>query len=373
MYIVIGADFVPTESNRDFFINGKIEKLVGEELKEILQNASYRIFNLEVPLTDKETPILKEGPNLSAPTSCVAGYTALNVNLLTLANNHILDQGNQGLTSTIRLLDENGIFHVGAGLDLSNASHPFIFSFGEKRVGIYACAEYEFSIAGDNKPGANPFDPLESLDHISKMKGMCDYCVVLYHGGKEHYRYPSPYLQKVCRKMVEKGADLIVCQHSHCVGCREEYLHGTIIYGQGNFIFDNENNEFWNTSVLLKLHDSCKVDYIPIIKTGNVVRLANDVEANKILSGFFERSEEINKPGLIEKKYSEFAEKNGDNYMIYLSGIGDNIIFRLINKLSGYRFQNIWAKRYRRHYKSVIRNYIECEAHRELLLKSLQL
>ena len=79
---------------------------------------------------------------------------------------------------------------------------------------------------------------MESLDHIQNLKDQCDYVIVLYHGGKEHYRYPSPYLQRVARKMVEKGADLVVCQHSHCIGCYEKYKDSMIIYDQGNFIFE---------------------------------------------------------------------------------------------------------------------------------------
>ncbi|MFP3360883.1 CapA family protein, partial [Planococcus sp. SIMBA_143] len=85
-------------------------------------------------------------------------------------------------------------------------------------------------------------------------------------GGKEHYRYPSPYLQKICRKFVEKGADIVICQHSHAVGCFEEYHNSTIIYGQGNFVFDNSNIEFWQTSILVDINikDGITIDYIPI-------------------------------------------------------------------------------------------------------------
>ena len=91
MYFLIGADFVPTKSNVELFIEGDSKSLVGEELYNIIGEASYRIFNLEIPLTDKETPITKCGPNLIAPTAAVEGYKNLGVDLLTLANNHILD------------------------------------------------------------------------------------------------------------------------------------------------------------------------------------------------------------------------------------------------------------------------------------------
>lgn len=137
----------------------------------------------------------------------------------TLANNHILDQGEQGLHSTMDVLNSNNIPFAGVGKNIQEASKPYIKQFENFRLGVYCCAEHEFSIANENKAGANPFDPLESLDHISQLKKEVDYLVVLYHWGKEHYRYPSPNLQKTCRKLVEKGADLVVCQHSHFIGC----------------------------------------------------------------------------------------------------------------------------------------------------------
>ncbi|MFW6015997.1 MAG: hypothetical protein ACOCRK_06130 [bacterium] len=62
------------------------------------------------------------------------------------------------------------------------------------KTGIYTCADHEFTIATCNSPEENPFDSIESVDHIKDLKKRCDYLIVLYHEGKEHYRYPSPYL-----------------------------------------------------------------------------------------------------------------------------------------------------------------------------------
>lgn len=226
MNILIGADLVPTRSNIDLFASGDTQTLLGEELNNILQNADYRIFNLEVPLTDQEQPIPKCGPHLVAPTKCVAGYKAMHVDLLTLANNHILDQEQQGLLSTCSVLDVAGIAYTGVGQTPDEAAKPYIFECDGKQIGVYACAEHEFSIVTEHSAGANPIDLLETPDHVAALKEQCDYVIVLYHGGKEHYRYPSPNLQKVCRKLVEKGADLVVCQHSHCIGCEEKIPGG---------------------------------------------------------------------------------------------------------------------------------------------------
>ena len=372
MSVIIGADIVPSKHSCQLFENGKIHELLGEVLYDRLRQADIRIFNLETPLADREKPIKKHGPHLLASTSCANAMKAMGIDLFTLANNHIMDHDVQGLRSTIHVLDDAGINHVGAGENIHEAQKPFFFSVKGKKCGVYACAEHEFSIAGENRPGANPFDPLDSLDHISKMKTECDYAIVLYHGGKEFYRYPSPHLQKVCRKLVEKGADLVICQHSHCIGCKEDYMGGIIIYGQGNFMFDGGNDEFWNTSMLVYLNDNFELDYIPLEKTKKGVRVAEGKVAENILESFAKRSQEIKQPGMVERLYKDFSEQNETSYILYFSGKSDNFVFRVLNRLTKHKAQEIFARIYKKRMGTGVRNYIECEAHRELILKALE-
>ena len=372
MRILVGADLVPTDTNFDLFQNGAAEKLVGKELLALLQSADYRIFNLEVPLTDISTPIAKCGPNLIAPQNTVNGYKALGIDCLAIANNHIMDQGKQGFASTVQALDNAGIEHVGGGETLENAAKPHVFTVEDKKIGIYACAEHEFSIATDSTPGANPFDPLESPDHIAKLKNDCDYVIVLYHGGKEHYRYPSPNLQKTCRKLVEKGADLVICQHSHCIGCEEKFLHGTIVYGQGNFLFDHSKSEYWKTGLLVQINTDFSISYLPLVKNENTVGSANVKEAEEIMAAFHSRSAEITQDGMVADKYSGFAAQMQKEYLRRFSG-GKSVVFRALNKLSGGRFSTWYMKnKYTEEQKLALRNVIECEAHRELALYGLK-
>ena len=371
MSIIIGADIVPTESNRALFAAGNVEKLIGLELSAVLKSTDYRIFNLEVPLVDQARPIAKYGPNLIAPTESVNGLKTIGIDLLTLANNHIMDQGIEGLKSTVRTLDQASISHVGTGDHLSETAEPYFFTLKGKRYGVYACAEHEFSIAGKKTPGANPFDPLESPDQVAQMKAQCDYAIVLYHGGKEYYRYPSPKLQKTCRKLVEKGADLVICQHSHCIGCEEKYLAGTIVYGQGNFLFDDGDDEFWNTSLLVRIKDDGQIDYVPLKKQGSCVRLAAATDAQTILQAFKQRSEDIQRPDFIQEKYSEFAQEYICEYILYFLDLERNIFYRALNKLSGQRLRKVIVKRAIKKRGLGMRNYIECEAHWELFLRGI--
>ncbi|HEY5556695.1 CapA family protein [Acetobacterium sp.] len=370
MQILIAGDLVPTQSNMDLFNKADVNTLLGKELLFLWNSADIRLLNLEVPLADQENPIRKHGPNLIAPTSAINGIKALNVSLINLANNHILDQGEQGLKSTLDLLNQHKIPYIGVGKNLSEASTPCIIERDGIKIGIYNCAEHEFTIASEKSSGANPFDPLESLDHIQNLKTQCDYVIVLYHGGKEHYRYPSPYLQKVSRKMAEKGADLVICQHSHCAGCFEKYKESTIVYGQGNFIFDDSNSEYWKTSLLIKveLKNVLSIEYIPFVKEENVVRLAKGTVAKEIIEAFAKRSMEISQEGFVEKEYKKFAENNKLAYMTRLSGMGkwfSRIDRRILNNF------NI-KRKYNDKDFLAIQNYIECEAHRELLLAGLK-
>lgn len=373
MSILIGADFVPTQSNRSSFESGAKGELVDAGLLSILESADYRIFNLEVPLTDESHPIEKNGPNLIASTKSIAGYQSLKVDLLTLANNHIMDQGEEALKSTFAVLDKAGISYVGAGDHIISASKPFYFRFADKKVGVYACAEHEFSIADDECPGANPFDPCESFDHILSMKDNCDYIIVLYHGGKEHYRYPSPMLQKVCRKFIDKGAGLVVCQHSHCIGCEEKWKDGTIVYGQGNFLFDYSESEFWQSGLLIEIDEAFDIHYYPLSKDGASVKLASKDSSEDIMAEFAQRSRQILSPGFVSKEYDRFADSYLENYLFAFSGQSKNFTNAVLNKLTNQHY-NQWVlkRKYTEKRKIAMRNYIECESHRELLLHGLQ-
>lgn len=372
MRILIGADFVPTVRNISQFETGAMPELLGEDLAKLLKSSDYRIFNLELPLVDHPHPITKCGPNLIAPTSCVAGYKAIGVNLLTLANNHIMDQGQLGLTSTMQVLEQAGISYTGVGKTPAEATKPFVFDCKGKRIGVYACAEHEFSIVTDHSAGANPIDLLESPDQLAVLKTKCDYAIVLYHGGKEHYRYPSPNLQKVCRKLVEKGADLVVCQHSHCIGCEEKYLDGTIVYGQGNFLFDDSESEFWQTGMLVSINDNFKISYIPLMKNGSGVRLATGKIIERILNDFHFRSEQIKNPAFIETEYQKFAQSMLNSYLCVFTGKNGKFFFRVMNKLTrGWWLANL-EKRISEKQRLAILNYVECEAHRELLMNGLK-
>lgn len=355
MKILIGADVVPTDSNIDLFIKGDAEAIVGKDMKKVLDQADFRIFNLELALYNKETPITKAGPNLKAPVETINGYKALKVDLLGISNNHVVDHGYDGFVSTVNTIDAAGIGRVGGGFTKEEAAKPYIIEKEGKKIGVYACCEHEFSWITDYGFGSNGFDALDSLDEIANLKSKTDYVIVLYHGGKEHYRYPSPYLRKVCRKIVEKGADLVLCQHTHCVGTEENYKNGKIVYGQGNFIFAKESPfDTWYTGILVSLditEKDVKIEYIPYEMTKTGIEKSYNPE---ILESFYKRSEEIKQNGFIEERFVELADKT-------LEG-------RYLQHILGYMPE----KTYVFERGTALLGFAECEVHRECLLTGIR-
>ncbi len=253
--------------------------------------------------------------NLRALPETIKGIKELNLTIVGLANNHILDYGEKGLSDTLSLLSENGIPCVGVGNNLKEAAQS-IHVFEEKgwRIGFYACAEHEFSIASAESPGANPFDALVTGDIIKSLKAdhKLDILIVLYHGGKEYYQYPSHGLQKVCRHLIEKGANLVVCQHSHCIGAYEHYLNGDIVYGQGNFIFDMKHplsKQSLLLSYVLGKGEKPQLSFIPIKcndKNAGSIVMAEGDEKKLILDAFHARSKELKDAKLLDEKYATF-------------------------------------------------------------------
>lgn len=363
--IIIAGDLLPTETNEPLFENGAVQELFGQEILSLFADSDYRIVNMEGPFTDSNNPIRKSGPCLKASEKSFCVLPKLHIDTASIANNHIMDYGAEGLWSTIRHLDKAGISHCGAGKDRKEAGKPYIFDVQGEKVGLFSCAEYEFTIATEGKPGANPFDAMEIPDILADLKKKTDYVIVLYHGGKEYYRYPAPYVQHRCRKMVEKGADLVICQHSHCIGCREEYKNGTIVYGQGNFILDRGDDEFRNSGLLICCDPATrKIEFHPVVKKGNTVRLADQAEKDAILSAFDKRSKEILQDGFVEQQYEKFAK---DMFSLYLSnsfGLLGHGLARLhlgfVLKLLFRRKDYLWQI-----------NALRCEAHQDLYLRGL--
>ena len=164
--------------------------------------------------------------------------------------------------------------------------------------------------------------------------------------------------------MCEKGADLVVCQHSHIIGCEEEYANGRIVYGQGNFLLDETLDESWRTGLIIEIEidkDERIINYIPTQTKNHKVIFHPDSDSVK--KAFIERSQEIEKEDKIKAQFSAFSREKISDYLVKLSGKGRTIqrIFRRIG-ITPY-YQKLYSKSaaYR------ILDYLYCDSHREAI------
>ena len=324
------------------------------------------IFNLECVLGNSSLKkLVKNGPNLICESDAINGIKALNPSLVLLANNHILDYGTKGLDNTINLLEKRDIKYTGI---IDNINAHVNVSYFEKdgiKVGIYNLCENEFSVATKSRKGTNGLYDAKNYIDIMNAKKSCNYLIVIYHGGKEFYRYPSPRLQSVCHNFIDCGADFVITQHSHAIGCEEVYFGKKIIYGQGNFIFDCKNDEYWNSEMIVELEvNKNGINSTNIFINTQEHQLITD---DTLKESYNNRSNKITEPGFIEEEYNKFSASMLNNYMARLNK--KNIIKKIMNKLTGGKY---YERRYNLSDYVAILNYLECEAHRELLIEGIK-
>ncbi|MBR4470625.1 MAG: CapA family protein [Erysipelotrichaceae bacterium] len=337
--LLICGDFSPTKSNEEILSNGRIDECIGKELVSIFNNSDFVALNLETSLTNLVNPKTKRGQiNRSLPAT-VNFLKNANVNLCFLANNHVIDNGNDGVLDTINTLKKNGIECMGVGINREEASKPYIFQYKKQKIAFINLSNVEFNEPENGEIGVNTYNPLFSFDLIKETKSKVDFLIVVFHSGIEYYTYPTPYLQMICRKMIEYGADFVTCQHSHCIGTYEIYNEKTIIYGQGNFLFDDSSKELEKTGLLLQLDTySGTVQPIPIKKNGALVMLADSETSNEILEKYEGRHNELLKEGFINECFHSYAIAHKREY--FNSCVGYNKIYKFINRISGYSLEN---------------------------------
>ena len=167
--------------------------------------------------------------------------------------------------------------------------------------------------------------------------------------------------------MVDCGADLVVGQHSHSVGCEERYRDGIIVYGQGNFIFDKYSSEFWKTGMILKVTfgEKMDVEYIPLCRENKGSGLGN----REIIDGFVKRSEEIKKTGFVAEEYEKYALTMIDEYLAMLTDTSGEA-FSDARNAERAKTESLREK-YHTSVLAAMENLFRCEAHNELIQAAL--
>jgi poly-gamma-glutamate synthesis protein (capsule biosynthesis protein) len=197
-----------------------------------------------------------------APPAAASLLHEAGFDLLSLANNHILDYGGKTLAETRTLLEPSGIVGIGAGKDELQANAPGLFTIHGVRLAFLAYVdvqpEYQgfdnrIWTAGPDSSGIAWAEPEMIREDIQGLHSRVDFIVVMFHFGEEGRAAPTKGQSTLAHEAIDSGADFVIGSHPHVLGTMEEYKGGVIVYSLGNFVFDgftgisNESQILWIT------------------------------------------------------------------------------------------------------------------------------
>ncbi|MCM1450214.1 MAG: CapA family protein [Clostridiales bacterium] len=360
MKILIGGDYVPRENIAKMMESGNFSYF--NEIKPLTENADYSIINLEAPIVNSiAKPIEKCGPNLRTSRQVVKSLQFAGIDMVTLANNHIMDFGDEGLNDTLKELNKGQIKHVGVGENLESARKIEYIKVGDKTLAIINCCEHEFSIATTNKSGANPLNPVSLYYSIQEAKRNSDYILVIIHGGHEHWQLPSPRMVESYRFFIDTGADAVVNHHQHCYSGYEVYRDKPIFYGLGNLCFEyaTKTNSLWNYGymVTIEFDDQIKFKIHPY-------RQCNGDSTISLLSSdaFKDRINELNEIIVNPTKLNEETETYYSSCRQQIHSVFNPYSGRIASKLFSMKLLPSFIKGTKR---QQLINFINCESHRD--------
>lgn len=367
--ILITGDFCPVNRTGEIIRENGSGSLLNDFLPAV-KSAGLAVTNLECPLTDSDLGIKKIGPLMRAPVSTANVLSDWGFDLVTLANNHIMDYGIQGISSTIRACSETNIGHVGAGENLINARQPYYCQIGNYRWAVLNFAENEFSTTHGNSPGANPLDLIENCRDIVKAKSMADLVLVIVHGGHEMFNLPSPRIKSTLRFFADAGASAVIQHHAHCYSGFELYNDVPIFYGLGNFIFDvpSERNPIWNIGYAVELMPGTKLTFRVIPYEQSASRAGIRLLTGASEEDFYRNIEHLNAiiadDNRLNIEFDKYCRRVEKRYRAFLEPHSSGLLHFLRHR---HLFPSLLSRRKERVYLNLYR----CESHREVVVHLL--
>lgn len=222
-----------------------IESIFDARADSVFRCSDMVVGNLECPATTLKTPMMKKFVFRAEPEWLEAlrahGFTHLN-----LANNHSVDQGRRGLVDTWHNVERYGMTAVGVGNTMAEAAQPVLLAEHPRRVWLIASLQMplEHFPYLPEAPSVNQ----ESIDslvvRIRALRAEDSTAVILVslHWGQEHTLEPTPMQRSAAHRLIDAGADALICHHTHTLQTIEPYRGKYIYYSLGNFIFDQDRD-----------------------------------------------------------------------------------------------------------------------------------
>lgn len=243
-----GGDVMMTSYFKTYIDSNGVDYM-WEDVSELISSSDYSVFNLETSVSLRGSDTKPSGYGFRSEPFTLEGLKNAGIDMVTLANNHVMDYGREAFSDTLASLDEYGIEHIGAGENLENASAINYQDINGIKVAFIGASEilgYESNKATEDKSGVfylNRDDLNDIKKIISVAKKEADKVILVLHWDREYYDYPKDETVKMAHELIDSGADIIIGHHPHVLQGIEYYNDGIIYYSTGNFNFliRNEN------------------------------------------------------------------------------------------------------------------------------------
>jgi poly-gamma-glutamate capsule biosynthesis protein CapA/YwtB (metallophosphatase superfamily) len=247
----------------DIMLGGRTKKILAEQDSDypfhavlpLLKRAHVVLGNLEGPLAGKAPKQLRNY-SYRVATHLAAVLPRAGINVVTLANNHLVDCGREGVIETLEALAGAGVASLGAGRNEAEAHAPVIRQAGDLRIGLLAYYWNRRCAATADKPGSAMDPPAALAVDIRRLRSQVDRIVVSFHWGIPYERQPSLEDRAKARFAVECGADAVIGHHPHIVQPFEIYRGCPIFYSVGNFTFGSANSRAEGVLVGFRFEDN---------------------------------------------------------------------------------------------------------------------
>jgi len=268
-----------------------------ENVKEVLGNYDTVVANLETVIADRDAVASPRAPARvdRAEPQAAAALRSSGINLVGIANNHIFEYGENGLSETARHLRDNNVEWVG------KKNHS-ICNIAGNRVAFLSWSLVPdtywprldpsgyYNIAGSLAP---------ILDEIQEVRSTADYVVLLLHWGNEFVHQPSRKQREIGLTLIDAGADAIIGHHPHVLQPIERYKNGLIAYSLGNFVMDSWDHEA-RISIILEVTLGHPLGYraipVNIDKHSYQPKIVRDEEQSSKVSAMLQIREPLDDP-----------------------------------------------------------------------------
>lgn len=372
----------------DFYFNSNCDErdTIDKKLANIISKHDIKFCNLEAPVTDTENKIYKAGPCLKQNEQAIKVLKNHEFNMVSIANNHMFDYGNNGIEDTIKVLNKYSIAYIGAGKSEKEAYHVQIKDIYGVKIGFIALSEWQFGVYDDtNKEnyGIAWVNSIHVNEIIKSAKKKVDILIASIHAGAEDVPLPLKEWRVRYKNLIELGIDVIIGHHTHIAQGYEFYNDKLIIYSLGNSLFNYgkysyEKSHSYAVSIVIKNKKEINLEIIPIMNKRNTL-----IINNKDNGKFINNLNKLNKILEDEKLYEEINRQQCkwlyDNvYERYIYSYTNtayregNILKYFLKRIKGIIFDLIKYKKNYKYCSMILYHLYKVESHRYVIQEALK-